>query len=159
MATPDPVETAYAKHYAAVHFIAAVQFRIPAADADQLVHDVFLAFLRHHETVGDSGAWLVASARNACISYWRKAKPTEGLPPSLPEPPRDLNARVDLLRILASVSPRCRQILYSRFVEGASAAQIARDCSGSTSSDYGRRLVHRCLTAARAALAKKAGRA
>jgi len=159
MANPDPVQTAYDQHYAAVRFVAAVQFRIPAADADQLVHDVFLSFLRHHETVGDSGAWLVTTARNACISYWRKSRPTEGLPPSLLEPPRDLNARVDLLRILSSVSARCRQVLYSRFVEGASAAQIAHDCSGSTSSGYGRRLVHRCLTAARAALAKKVGRA
>jgi DNA-directed RNA polymerase specialized sigma24 family protein len=159
MATTDPVQAAYDEHYAAVRFVAAVQFRIPPADADQLVHDVFLQFLRHHETVGDSGAWLVTSARNACISYWRKSKPTEGLPPSLLEPPRDLNARVDLLRILSSVSAKCRQILYSRFVEGASATQIAHDCAGSTSTDYGRRLVHRCLAAARAALAKKAGRA
>jgi RNA polymerase sigma factor (sigma-70 family) len=159
MAISDPVETAYDEHYAAVRFVAAVQFRVPDADADQLVHDVFLSFLRNHETVGDSGAWLVTSARNACISYWRKSRPTEGLPPSLLEPPRDLNARVDLLRILSSVSPRCRQILYSRFVEGASAAQIAHDSAGSTSTDYGRRLVHRCLAAARAALAKKGGRA
>jgi RNA polymerase sigma factor (sigma-70 family) len=159
MATTDSVEAAYAEYYAAVRYVATVQFRIPPADADQLVHDVFLAFMRHHATVGDSGAWLVTSARNACISYWRKSRPTEGLPPSLPEPPRDLNARVDLLRILSSVSPKCRQVLYSRFVEGASAEQIARDCAGSASTDYGRRLVHRCLAAARAALARKAGRA
>src|SRR3954447_24468836 len=51
MLTRDRVTTAYDDHYAAVRYIATREFRVPDADADQLIHDVYVAFIRHHATV------------------------------------------------------------------------------------------------------------
>jgi RNA polymerase sigma factor (sigma-70 family) len=155
MTSLDPVSTAYRDHYDAVRYVISAQFRIADADADQIAHDVFLSFMRHHTNIGDPRAWLVTSARNACLNHLRDRKLTEELPSTLAQPSLDASVRVDLLRILRSLPARCRAVLWSRFVDGNSAAKIAQDCAGSSSSDYGRRLVYRCLSAARDLIAKR----
>jgi RNA polymerase sigma factor (sigma-70 family) len=155
MTSLDPVSTAYRDHYDAVRYVISAQFRIPDADADQIAQDVYLSFMRHHANVGDPRAWLVTTARNACLNHLRDRKLTEELPATLTQTPLDLTVRVDLLRILRELPARCRAILWSRFVDGNSAAKVAQECAGSTSSDYGRRLVYRCLSAARDLVAKR----
>jgi RNA polymerase sigma factor (sigma-70 family) len=155
----ERVATAYTATYATLRYIAERQFRIPEDDARELIHDAFVSFMRHHHTIADDDAWLVRTTSNACIDWTRRHRPTETLPESLAEPSRDVNAKVDVLRLLSRLSARCRDVLWRRFVEHESAEEIAISCSGSTSGGYGRKLVYGCLNAARAAMNHVRGRA
>jgi RNA polymerase sigma factor (sigma-70 family) len=156
MTTREHVEAAYDAHYDLMRFIAARRFHVPASDVRPLIHDVFLAFMRHHAAIGDERSWLVAAVSNACRNYWRDRKPTEGLPATLPEPLRladDVSARVDIARLLSRIPKRCRIVLWLRYIDGLSPDEIARRCAESSSRGYGRLLVHRCLRAVREAIA------
>lgn len=157
MLTEDRVTTAYDAHYDAVRYVTTREFRVPDADADQLIHDVFVAFIRHHAGIANDEAWLVHAARNACRNYWRDLKPTEDLPPGLTAPTPDLDSQLDLVRMLRGLSARCRAILI-RYAQGFSAEHIALHCAGSPSKKYGRNMIAACLSAARAALAPPKGK-
>src|SRR5688500_6701445 len=57
---------------------AAVLARVPAADADDLVQDVFIAAMRRLPGLRSDeafGGWLLAIARNRATDYWRSARP------------------------------------------------------------------------------------
>lgn len=157
--TRERVAAAYHDHYDALRYIAERQYRVPKADSESIIHDVFVRFIRHHGSISDDAGWLVRSLRNACLNYWRDRKPTEALPSSLANTSADLNARVDLIRLLGRITARCRRILWLRYVDGLTPDEIARKCAASASPGYGRILIHRCLAAARAALTKATGRA
>lgn len=153
----DRAAAAYVRHHAVMEFIAARRFRVPAADVLPLIHDVFLAYMRHVATIGDDKLWLTTATKNACLNYWRNVKGTEPLlDESLLDPRRladDVSAQIDMARILRRVPKQCRSVLWLRFVEDVSAGEIALRCAASSSAAYGRQLVHRCLRAARVALA------
>jgi DNA-directed RNA polymerase specialized sigma24 family protein len=157
MLTEDRVTTAYDAHYDAVRYITTRQFRVPDDDADQLIHDVYVAFIRHHATIANDEAWLVHAARNACRNYWRDLKRTEDLPTELIAPSPDIDGKLDLLRMLRGLSARCREILI-RYAQGFSAEHIAQHCAGSQSKKYGRNMISACVNAARAALGASKGK-
>lgn len=151
----DRVAAAYDEYYAVLRFVAAQRFRIPEPDVRPLIHDVFVAFIRHQESVVDERSWLVAAVCNASRNFWRDKR--DGAPPTddLPDPVRiaeDAIARIDVKRVLARLPARCRAVLWSRYVEGASPDEIAQRYARSRAPGYGRLLVHRCLRAARNAL-------
>lgn len=165
-ASPDPgptmrdrVAAAYDAHYEVMRCIAAQRFRVPASDVRPLIHDVFVAFMRHSAVIGDDRGWLVRATTNACLNYWRDRKPTEPLPDltDTREVAADVSARVDVARLLARIPRRCRRVLWLRYVDGLSPEEIAHRCTSAASSGgYGRLLVHRCLKAVREALAATA---
>jgi RNA polymerase sigma factor (sigma-70 family) len=145
---------AYDAHYEALRFIAAQKFRVPAADVRPLIHDVFVAYMRHAARIGDDRGWLITATRHACQNYWRDAKPGTPLPDALLDPHTlrdDVAVRLDLARLLRGVPKRCMQVLRRRFVDGAAPGEIAAELSKKRT--YGRQIVHRCLKAAREALA------
>jgi RNA polymerase sigma factor (sigma-70 family) len=151
----ERVAAAYDAHYDVMRYIAAQRFRVPLADVRPLIHDVFVAYIRHEATIAADRAWLVKATTNACLNYWRDRKCGEPLPEI--EDARelaDVSARIDLLRLLARVPKRCQAVLWLRYVDGLSPEEIAQSCATKTSSgSYGRLLVHRCLRAVRDALA------
>jgi RNA polymerase sigma factor (sigma-70 family) len=160
MLTRDRVAAAYDAHYDVLRFIAAQRFRVPPADVRPLIHDVFVAFIRHGDAIGDDRKWLVAAVSNACRNYWRDLKRTEELP-EMSDTARfidDVSARVDVLRLLRGIPERCRTVLWLRYIDGLSPEEIAARCASSPSGGYGRQLVHRCLRAVREALASGARR-
>lgn len=157
------VAAAYDAHYEALRFIAAQRFRIPSADVRPLIHDVFVAYIRHVAVIGDDRGWLITATKHACLNYWRDVKP--GVP--LPEEDGlldtdalrdDVAVRLDIANVLRRVPKGCRDVLLRRYVDGADPGDIAAALSRNRSS--GRQIVHRCLEKARAALASfRRGRA
>ena len=146
---------AYHAHYDVLRFIAAQKFRVPPADIQPLIHDVFVAYMRYVARIRDDRGWLIIATKHACLNYWRDAKPGSPLPEEgLPDTSAlrdDVAIRLDLARILRRVPKRCREVLWRRYVDGAKPGDIAAAFSKKPSS--GRQLVHRCLRAAREALA------
>jgi RNA polymerase sigma factor (sigma-70 family) len=150
----DRVAAAYDAHYETMRFIAAQKFRIPPADVRPLIHDVFLAYMRHVAAIGDDRGWLVTATKNACMNYWRDTKRGEPLPDDLVNPRRlaeDVAARLDVANVFRRLPKHCRGVLWRRYVEGAEPGEIAIGLSKKRT--YGRQIVHRCLRAAREALA------
>ena len=152
--TRDRVSAAYDAHYDVMRYIAARRFGVPPADVRPLIHDVFVAFIRHSGGIGDERGWLVAAVTNACRKYWRDRKTGDDLPELTDsrEIHSSVNARVDAIRLLQQLPKRCRTVLWLRFAEGLSPEDIALRCAASTSGGYGRQMIHRCLRAAREAL-------
>jgi RNA polymerase sigma factor (sigma-70 family) len=156
----ERVAAAYDAHYGVLRFIAAQKFRVPPADVRPLIHDVFVAYMRHVAAIGDDRGWLITATRHACLKYWRDAKPGAPLPDLLDTAAlRDeVAVRLDLVSVLRRLPKRCREVLWRRYVEGAKPGDIAATLAKKPS--YGRQIVHRCLRAAREALANiRRGRA
>jgi RNA polymerase sigma factor (sigma-70 family) len=149
---PDRADVAYREHYALLHFIAAGRFRVPAPEAENVVHDVFVRFLRHQERISDDRAWLVAAVCNAARDYWRA--PERRTDPDVPErgssPVDALGASLDAATVLHQLPERCRDLLRRRFCDGSSSEELA--LTYATTIGYVKVMVHRCLTAARALL-------
>ena len=102
--------------------------RMPRADADDLMQDVFVTALERLETLTDVqkiGAWLATLARNRAIDVWR-SKPKLALLPevtSTTQPPRtEVNEVLALIRTLPEAY---RESLVLRLVEGLSGPEIA----------------------------------
>jgi len=158
----ERIAAAYDAHYDALRYIAAWKFRVPAADVRSLIHDVFVAYMRHVAAIGDDRGWLITATKHACLKYWRDAKPGSPLPENalldtcaLRD---DVAIRLDLVRVLRRLPTRCREVLWRRYVDGAEPGDIAAALARKPS--YGRQIVHRCLRAAREALASiRRGRA
>src|SRR5262245_30363582 len=53
-------------------FLAARRFGVPPDEAEELVHDVFAAYLRRQPAVHDLRAWFVGAICHASRHYWRK---------------------------------------------------------------------------------------
>jgi RNA polymerase sigma factor (sigma-70 family) len=152
----DRIAAAYDAHYDVLRFIASQKFNVPNGDVRPLLHDVFVSYMRHSAIIADDRSWLVTTTKNACRNYWRDHKPTEPIPETLLDPRHladDVSARVDVARLLRRLPQRCRTVLWLRYVDGVGTEEIAHRCAASDSAGYGRQLVHRCLRAAREALA------
>lgn len=152
--TRDRVAAAYEEHYEAMRYIASQKFRVPPAEVRPLIHDVFVAYIRHVSGIGDDRGWLITATKNACMNYWRDAKPGAPLPDVLLDPQQlgdEVAVSLDLARIFRRVPKHCRGVLWHRYVDGMDPGEIAAELSKKQS--YGRQIVHRCLRAAREALA------
>jgi RNA polymerase sigma-70 factor, ECF subfamily len=102
--------------------------RMPRADADDLMQDVFVTALERLETLTDLqkiGAWLATLARNRAIDVWR-SKPRLALLPEVTattQPPRaEVN---EVLTVIRSLPEAYREPLVLRLVEGLSGPEIA----------------------------------
>jgi len=155
-AANDRVAAAYDAYYDLLRFIARQRFNIPDPDIRPLIHDVFVAFMRHEHRIGDDRRWLTRAVVNACLNHRRDAKPTTPLPEELLDPQclvDDAVAKHDVALLLARLSERCRTVLRMRYVEGLEPGEIAILLA--TSSGFVRLKVHRCLAAARRALTER----
>ncbi|HEY4641746.1 MAG TPA: sigma-70 family RNA polymerase sigma factor [Thermoanaerobaculia bacterium] len=148
----DQDATAYREHYSLLLFIVGSRFRVPGPDAENIVHDVFLRFLRNRMRVHDERAWLVAAACNAARDYWRAPARREGgeMPERSISPGDGLAASIDVAELMETLPEKCRELLRLRYCDGCSAEELASTFS--TTSGYAKLMVHRCLTAARALL-------
>jgi RNA polymerase sigma factor (sigma-70 family) len=148
----ERADAAFREHYALLFFIAASRFRLPEPDAENVVQDVFLQFLRHRHRITDDRAWLIAAACNASRDYWRSPQRGEGaaLPERSIEPANTLAAQLDVKMLMRSLPDKCRDLLRHRYSDGSSIQELAARYT--TTCGYVKVMVHRCLKAARALL-------
>lgn len=108
------------------------RFRIPPADAEDLIQDAVVLLLRRSEPVERPERWLPKVVAHLCLHYWRarRRRPVESLDVH-PEPAGHADgegralARHDLDRALATLPLRARRLLLLRHVEGFSARETA----------------------------------
>ncbi|HEV8433392.1 MAG TPA: sigma-70 family RNA polymerase sigma factor [Thermoanaerobaculia bacterium] len=149
----ERIAVAYEAHFEKLRYIATQMFRVPEADVKALIHDVFVRYIPHATLIGDDAAWLVTATKHACLNYWRDLKPTCELPemPDTRQLLHDATVRVELARVLRRIPKQCRSVLWWRYVENRAPGDIAEALAKNRT--YGRQIVHRCLTAARVAVA------
>lgn len=153
-------EATYAENAQLLAFIARVRYRIPAADAEALVHDVFIKFARDCADVRVPRSWLTAAISNASSNYWRDRKREAPLPADATSWPDPIAAeatdriltRLAVGATLLQLGARCKDVLRRFYVEGESTQTIA-DALG-TSPGYIQLRLHLCRKRARAMYAK-----
>ncbi len=131
--------------------VACRKFRIPDSDAENLMQEVFLAYMQSEAHVEDSKAWLVAAMCNASRHYLRSHARMEGLPEDIGEHGDPVSQGVadrfatmlTLRQALRYLQPKCRETLYLHYFEGRSAVDVAREMD--TTHRYAEKLIHNCL--------------
>ena len=131
------------------------RYRIPAADAEDLMQQTVLAFLIRHEEVREPEAWVLGTLRNQCLRFWRlrRQRAVEPLEESLgerlaaPEPAEHelADLRHDLELALARLPERCRTVLRHRYGLGFRATELAELLDRPAATV--RKLASRCLRA------------
>lgn len=132
-------------------FIGCRKFRIGEGDAENLIQEVFLAYMQNEAQVENTRSWLVASMCNASRAYWRTQARTEALPDDIDDQSDPLThgladkfaVMMTLRQALKYLQPRCRETLYLHYLEGRSAAEVARELD--TTHRYAEKLIHNCL--------------
>jgi RNA polymerase sigma factor (sigma-70 family) len=145
----------YRHHAPILRAIATRRFRVPSADAEALVHDVFMSYLANPGIVrGALRPYFAGAIWNACGSYWRKRSVEEPLDTAVDpstEPEEEITLRLSrtlaLRATLSRLDPRCCGALRRMYFEGESVAAIAESLG--LSQEYVKLLLHRCRLRAR----------
>ena len=109
--------------------------RVPVAEVEDLVQDVFVRAMRQVHTLRDVnafGGWLATVARNRANDYHRRSVETveftEEAPSQAPETPRSSTAGDDgaaILGVIRGLPEAYRETLILRLVEGMTGPEIA----------------------------------
>ncbi|HEY4639869.1 MAG TPA: sigma-70 family RNA polymerase sigma factor [Thermoanaerobaculia bacterium] len=151
----ERVAAAYEGYYGLLQYIAVRRYKIPKSEIRPLIHDVFVAFMRHASLIGDDRRWLTTAITNACLNYWRDAKPATTLPDDLLDRRRVVDAalaRHDVTRVFTRLSAECQRVLRLHYVDGLDGPEIGQRLSIKPGSV--RVKIHRCLERARRILAE-----
>lgn len=122
----------YARFARTVHGI--LLSRIPRADVEDLVQDVFLTALEELATLRQPaafGGWLSAIARNHATDHLRRTPRTTELPPDLAASDPDRAEAMFVLAAIRQLPDAYRETLTLRLVEGMTGPEIAA-CTGLT---------------------------
>lgn len=131
------------------------RFRIPEQDAEDLMQQALLTYVRKRHTVHDPASWLVGTLRNRCLKYWRARRRSlytavdaailESVATEGTTHQDQVEIRRDLKGAMGRLRPRCRSILGLRYGLGCEPRETARRLGYRESSIY--KLVERCLAA------------
>jgi RNA polymerase sigma-70 factor, ECF subfamily len=116
----------YARYARMVHGI--LLARVPQADVDDLVQDVFLQAMERLSTLRDAmafGGWLASIARHRAIDFLRRAPRTTELPEDLAVHDPDRMDALAVLSIIQTLPDAYRETLVLRLVEGFTGPEIA----------------------------------
>ena len=147
----DEVEVLYTQYRTLLLSVACRKFRVPEADAESLLQEVFVSFLQTGARIENVRAWLVAAICNASRHYWRTQGRAEQLPEDFVEQsdpgshglPERFALEMTVRQALQYLQPRCRETLWLHYFEGRSAADVARELE--TTTRYAEKLIHNCL--------------
>lgn len=121
----------YVRYARLVHGI--LLARVPPADADDLVQDVFLSAMRQLRglrTVAAFRGWLAAIARNRAMDYFRQARPLAPLEENMKqEAPSQAGAfaAIEVLDLIRRLPEAYRETMILRLVEGMTGPEIAHE--------------------------------
>jgi RNA polymerase sigma-70 factor (ECF subfamily) len=104
--------------------------RVPGADVEDLVQDVFLQAMQRLSALHDRqafGGWLATIARNRAVDAWRRApRGTVELPDDLPGgETADRTEAMAILAMIQNLPEAYRETLTLRLVEGMTGPEIA----------------------------------
>lgn len=128
---------------------------IPYEDAEDLVQNAFLAYLRKADTVRNPHTWIKGALDKECLMYWRSRgrRLYDSVDQALLELVTDhqgtqqerhvLLNRLD--SVIADLHPRCQSILRLRYRLGCDRAEIAAQTGYREGSVD--KIARRCLTA------------
>lgn len=126
-------EEIYEHYFDLLVQIASYKFRVPDTDAEALVHDVLMGYLRKSHLVLDLRSWLVGAMCYASRHYWRQNGRTvsdtevelDRVDPASVRILDNLTNQLVAREALECLSPRYREILHMRYFEGCTAAEMA----------------------------------
>lgn len=131
------------------------RFRIPAADAEDVVQQGLLALVYQWDEIHDPETWLTGTLRHKCLRYWRERKRRlyEAVDATCLDWVADgghraqehLELRCDLETMIGRLSPRCREMLRLRYSLGYDAPEVSERTGYRPSSVN--KVTSRCLEA------------
>lgn len=138
---------------------ARLRFRLPASAAEDLVQDVCLELMRRDGPVRDPEALAFRILRYECLhllrsARWRREVSEEevsGLADRTSAPGASIELLALVRQAVAGVSPACRRLLHSHYVEGRSLKETANALSYASPNNVWA-LLARCVQRLRAAL-------
>lgn len=102
--------------------------RVPFAEVDDLVQEVFLVAFRQIKHLRDArtfGGWLATITRNCAVDFHRSTRNTEELTEHIAARNSVRVEALEVLRLLQTLPEAYRESLILRLVEGMSGAEIA----------------------------------
>jgi RNA polymerase sigma-70 factor (ECF subfamily) len=105
--------------------------RVRAQEADDLLHEVFLAALDRLGALRDDrafGGWLATIARNHAIDHHRRGRRDDELPADCAAPDRATVEALAVLETIRALPEAYRETLVLRLVEGLTGPEIAARC-------------------------------
>lgn len=104
--------------------------RVASADADDIVHDVFLTAMQRLDALEEPlafGSWVATIARNRALDFLRRTPRAEALPPRL-FAPGDASRQSEVIAVYAALRTlpeQYRETLTMRLVMGMTGPEIA----------------------------------
>lgn len=145
-------EAVYGQYFDLLAQIAVFKFQVPDSEAETLVHDVLMSYLRKSQDIIELRPWLIGAICHASRHYWRLNGRTVGTEAELeldrvdPASLRILDSLPDQIaarEALDCLAPRCREILHMRYFEGCTVAEVASRLGVKTK--YAQKLITKCL--------------
>jgi len=129
------------------------RYQIPAQDAEDLVQEIFVSFVRQYHRVQNPEAWLTNALKYQCLLYWRRRRRQlcEAVDTGLLEllavresPADESDDRIrDVEKFMQRIPPRCRKILRLRYGLGFTPKEVAGELGYQHSSVSN--IVRRCV--------------
>jgi len=102
--------------------------RVPRAEVDDLVQDIFLHAFKKLNTLRDSaafGPWIAMIARNRAVDFHRRSKETVEINDDLRGSDTHDSKAKEILELIRSLPEAYRETLVLRLVEGMTGPEIA----------------------------------
>lgn len=131
------------------------RFRIPRADAEDLVQEVLLQFVRKRAAIAAPATWLTGALHRECLHYWRRRdrRLFEAIDETVAELVRDESTppaerqvlHGELRQVFRHLKETCRSLLSLRYGMGCGQAETAERLGYRPSSMD--KITRRCLDA------------
>ena len=102
--------------------------RVPRAEVDDLVQDIFLHAYKKLHTLRDAsafGPWIAMIARNRAVDFHRRSKETVEINDELRGSDTQESKAAEILELIRSLPEAYRETLVLRLVEGMTGPEIA----------------------------------
>jgi len=154
---PRAIDDIYLQHASLLRRVAIRKFSVPPADAENLVHDVFIDYLVSTRIVrGDLRSYLVGAICNASRNYWRSRRSegrvfaddqASGADVLSEDIFTGLARNLIVASTLARLGARCREALRRYYLDGEDTGTVAAAMNTSPSNvNY---MMHVCRKRAR----------